>query len=322
MFNPLTLHRLLLVVALILCGGAYAADKKVAITQIVEHPALDAARRGVIDALKEAGFVEGENLEVTFQSAQGNPATAAQIARQFAGDRPDVIVAISTPSAQTMAAATRDIPIVFSAVSDPLAAKLVKDLERPGGNVTGTSDFSPIAEQLDLIREITPEARTLGVIYNAGEANSVALVEALKDLAAEKGFEIVEAVATRTSEVLGAARSVVGKADAIYLPLDNTVAAAVEAVIKVGIDARIPVYSADTAAVESGAVASLGFDYYDVGRQTGQQVARVLNGENPGDIPVERVKKLDLFLNKKAAAQMGVSVPPGVVERAETLIEE
>ena len=230
-------------------------------------------------------------MTLDYQNAQGNPATAAQIARKFAGAQPDVIIAIATPSAQAVAAATRELPIVFCAVSDPVGAKLVKDLDRPGGNLTGTSDFPPMAEQLDLIHELSPDAKVLGVIYNPGETNSVSMVNSLKQLASTKGFQVLEAAAPKSSDVLSAARQLAGKAHAIYIPLDNTVVSALEAVIKIGREAKIPVYSADTDSVQRGTVASLGFDYYDVGRQTGQQVVRVLRGEEPGEIPVERVKK-------------------------------
>jgi putative ABC transport system substrate-binding protein len=293
--------------------------RTVALTQIVEHPSLDAARRGILDELAAAGFTPGQNLKVDYQNAQGNPATAAQIARKFVGEQPDVIVAITTPSAQAVAAVTRELPIVFCSVSDPVGAKLVSNLDKPSGNITGTSDLSPIAEQLDLIRELSPKVKTLGVIYNPGETNSVSLVGLLKQLAPGKGFQVVEAAAPKSGDVLSAARQLAGKAEAIYIPLDNTVVSALEAVIKVGREAKIPIYSADTDSVGRGTVASLGFDYYDVGRQTGQQVVRVLRGEKPGAIPVERVRKLNLFLNPQAAEAIGMRIPDAVRQRAVNL---
>ena len=305
-----------LLLALPSFGFATEPSRTVALTQIVEHPSLDAARHGILDELAAAGFVSGQNLTVDYQNAQGNPVTAAQIARQFAGARPDVIVAIATPSAQAAAAATRTVPIVFCAVSDPVGAKLVSHLDRPGGNVTGTRDFPPLAEQLDLIRELSPAAQRLGVIYNPGETNSVSMVAALKPLASARGFQVIEAAAPKSGDVLSAARQLAGKAEAIYIPLDNTVVSALEAVIKIGRETKIPVYSADTDSVGRGTVAALGFDYYDVGRQTGQQVGRVLRGEQPGDLPVEGVRKLGLFLNPQAAAAMGVTVPDAVRRRA------
>lgn len=300
-------------------ASAFAAPS-VAITQIVEHPSLDACRQGIRDELAAQGFTVGETLEWTYESAQGNPTTAAQVARKFAGMTPDVIVAITTPSAQTAAAAARGTPLVFAAVTDPVGAKLVKHPGRPGGLITGVSDLTPIDRHMALVKRITPDARRLGVIFNPGEANSATLVALVKRHAPEHGMEVVEAGATKTADVLGAARSLVGKVDAIYLPTDNTVISALEAVLKVGMDAGIPVITGDTDSVKRGAVAALGFDYYDVGRQTGQVVARVLRGEKPGDIPVEYVKKLQLFVNPGAAAKMGVTLPAAMIEEAKEVI--
>ncbi|HRF62127.1 MAG TPA: ABC transporter substrate-binding protein [Candidatus Competibacter sp.] len=315
---PIFASGLTAILLLITSFFAFAAEspRTVALTQIVEHPSLDAARHGILDELAAAGYTPGQNLKIDYQNAQGNPITAAQIARKFVGDRPDVIVTITTPSAQAVVAATRELPVVFCSVSDPLGAKLVNNLAKPGGNVTGTSDLSPIAEQLDLIRELSPDVKKLGILYNPGEANSVSLVALLKTQASGKGLQVIEATAPKSGDVLSAARQLAGKAEAIYIPLDNTVVSALEAVIKVGRDARIPVYSADTDSVGRGTVASLGFDYYDVGHQTGQQVVRILRGEKPGDIPVERVKKLNLYINLQAAEAMGVTIPDPVRQRA------
>ena len=310
--------------AAVILGAAavtQAAEVTVAVTAIVEHPALDAVRDGVRDELEANGYIAGSNLEFVYESAQGNPVTAAQIARKFIGDKPDVIVAIATPSAQAAVAATSEIPIVFSAVTDPLGAKLISNYERPGGNVTGLSDMSPIAQHLDLIKEVTPAARRIGVAYNPGEANAVALVELLKEEAPGKGLEIVTASAPKSSDVLAAARSLVGKVDAIYVPTDNTIVTALESVIKVGIENGIPVFSGDTGSVSRGAVAALGFNYYDIGRQTGKLVLRVLNGENPGDIPVRVADGTDLFVNPTAAKKMGVSIPKPLLDRATKVVE-
>lgn len=299
-----------------------AEEHFVAITQIVEHPALDACRQGVQDELREQGFVEGTNLKWVYESAQGNPATASQIARKFAGDKPDVIVAIATPSAIAAASAARDIPLVFSAVTDPVGAKLVVSLEKPGGLVTGTTDMLPIPRHIDLIREILPQARRVGTIYNPGEANSVTLVERLRTALAEKGMLLQEAAANKTSDILGAAKSLVGNVDVIYLLTDNTVISAVEAVIKVGEQNSIPVIAADTDTVKRGAVAAYGFNYYDVGRQTGNMVAAILNGKAPADLPVGYVEKLELYLNPGAAARMGVVLPEALLARAKEIVKD
>lgn len=302
-------------------GLAQAADQKtVAITQIVEHPALDAVYQGVRDELAERGYKEGENLKIMHESAQGNSAIASQIARKFVGENPDVIVAIATPSAQTVAAAARNLPVVFSAVTDPVAAKLVASLEAPGGNISGVTDMLPLDRHIDLLQRLVPDAKRIGTVYNPGEANSVALVELLEQSLAKRGMELVRGAATKTSEVLGAARSLVGKADAIYLTTDNTVISAAEAVVSVGERAKIPVFAADTATVSRGAVAALGFDYYDLGRQTGAMVARILEGANPGDMPVESIDTLDFFVNPAAAERMGISLSEDVISEAEEVV--
>jgi putative ABC transport system substrate-binding protein len=300
---------------------ASAQTVKVAVTAIVEHPALDAVRDGVKDALEAAGYKVGGNLVFSYKSAQGNPATAAQIARQFAGEAPNVIVPISTPSAQAVVAATRDIPVVFSAVSDPVGAQLVKTMEKPGGNVTGLSDMSPVAEHIALIKEILPNVKTIGYLYNAGEANSVSLLAVLKAEAAKAGLKVVESAATKTAEVQGAARSLVGKADVIYVPTDNTIISALESAVGVAIEAKLPLFTADTDSVKRGSVAALGFNYYDVGKQTGAVVARILKGEKPGDIAVRIAAGSDLAINKSSAAKMGVTFPEAVLKRATQVVE-
>ncbi|MAA63353.1 MAG: ABC transporter permease [Alteromonadaceae bacterium] len=304
-----------------LTGLVHAAPKVVAITQIVEHPALDAVYKGVKDELTEEGFAEGTDVTYMHESAQANTATAAQIARKFVGDQPDVIVAIATPSAQTVAAAAREIPVVFSAVTDPVGARLVKSLDKPGANITGITDMLPIDKHLDMMLRIVPDAKRIGTVYNPGEANAVALVEQLDAKLKARGLTLVKAAATKTSEVLAAARSLVGNTDAIYLTTDNTVISAAEAVISVGERAKIPVFAADTATVSRGAVAALGFDYYDVGRDTGKVVARILNGEKPGDIAVTGVEELSLHVNPAAAKRMGVTLSDDVISSAAEVIE-
>jgi putative tryptophan/tyrosine transport system substrate-binding protein len=309
------------VLACAVANTAVAADKFVAITQIVEHPALDACRKGVRDALADAGYVVDKNLKWSFQSAQGNIATATQIAKKFVGDGPDVIVAIATPSAQMVVGATKDIPVVFSAVTDPVGAKLVSNWEKPGKNVTGTSDMLPLDQHLKMIKRAMPDAKRIGILFNPGEANSVSSVADAKKVAPAMGLSIAEGPAPNSSGVLAAARSLVGKVDAFYVPTDNTVVSAFEAVVKVGIDAKIPVFAADTDSVARGAVAALGFNYYEVGRQTGRMVVKILKGENPGNIPVAMLEKLDLFVNPGAAGKMGITLPAAMVGEAKKVVK-
>ncbi len=300
---------------------ALAADKSVAVTAIVEHPALDAARDGVKDELKAAGFESGKNLKFEYQSAQGNNGTAAQIARKYVGDKPDVIVAIATPSAQAVVAATRDIPVVFSAVTDPVAAKLVKTWDASGTNVTGVSDMSPLDKHVELIRKIAPSAKRVGVIYSPGEANSVAIIEALKKAMPAAGLTLVEGAAARTVDVASAAQSLVGKVDVIYAPTDNNVMSAFEGIVKVAQQAKIPVVAADTDAVKRGAVAALGLNYYDLGRQTGKMVARILKGEAPGKMASQVSTTFELHVNPAAAQKQGVVLSEDFVKTAKVVVK-
>lgn len=300
--------------------AAPAADKSVALTAIVEHPALDAARDGVKDELKAAGFEAGKNLKFEYQSAQGNTGTAAQIARKYVGARPDVIVAIATPSAQAVVAATKDIPVVYSAVTDPVAAKLVKTWDASGSNVTGVSDLSPLEKHLELIKKVAPAAKRVGVIYSPGEANSVAIVEALKKACAAAGLTLVEAAAARTVDVPSAAQSLVGKVDVIYAPTDNNVMSAFEGIVKVAQASKIPVVAADTDAVKRGAVAALGLNYYDIGRQTGKVVVRILNGEAPGKIASQTSPSFELFVNPAAAQKQGIALSDELLKTAKVVV--
>lgn len=297
------------------------ADSSVAITQIVEHPALDAARKGVKDELAANGLVAGKNLQWTYESAQGNGTTAAQIAKKFAGKNPNVIVAIATPSAQTMASAARSSNIVFSAVTDPVGAKLVSNMDHPGGNITGVTDLTPINKHMALVKRIVPNAKSVGVIYNPGEANSVTLIKLVNQYAPQHGMKVVEAGASKSSEVLSAARSLVGKVDAIYIPTDNTVVSAFSAVVKVAYSAKLPLIAGDTDSVKQGAAAALGFNYYDIGRQTGKMVMKILNGTKPGDIAVEGVDKMELFVNPSSAKKMGITLKPQLIAEAKEVIK-
>jgi putative ABC transport system substrate-binding protein len=290
--------------------GALAQDKvKIGIMQIIDHPALNAVRQGFIDAMKEVyGYVEGENIEYDAQSAQGDVATANTIARKFVTEKVDLIVSIATPTSQAAVNATRDIPIVFSAVTDPVSAGLVKNLEKPGGNVTGISDMTPVARQIALIKFLFPEAKRIGTLYNAGEVNSVVTNELAKKACAELGLELVEATVASTADVAMAAQSLLGKVDAIYVSTDNTVVSALDAVGNVCLTNKIPLILADPTTIGKGALCALGFDYYLHGRQTADIVARILKGEKPGDIPVEFAKKLSLLVNQKTVDALGLSM--------------
>lgn len=304
-----------------LLAAVPAQAQSVAVTSIVEHPALDAVKDGVHQALVAAGYTEAKGLKWQFQTAQGNNAIAAQIARKYVGDKPDVIVAIATPTAQAVVAATKTIPVVFSAVTDPVAAQLVPGVGPSGTNVTGVSDALPLEKQIDLIKKVVPNAKKIGMVYNPGEANSVVVVKQLRELLPKAGLTLVEATAPRTVDVGAAARSLVGKVDAIYTNTDNNVVSAYEALVKVGEAAKIPLIAADTDSVKRGAIAALGVNYHDLGVQTGRLVVKILKGAKPGDLAWETSSKLELYVNPGAAARQGVTLPDSLIKSATKVVK-
>ena len=296
------------------------AVKSVGITAIVEHAALDSARKGVEDELKAQGWVVGKNLKVTYQSAQGNAATAGQIARKFVGDKTDVIVAIATPSAQAAVAATKNIPVVFAAVTDPVAAKLVKSWNASGTNVTGVSDRLPLAPQIDLLLKVKPGAKRVGYVYSPGEVNSVVVLKELKAELAKRGMTVVEAAAPRTVDIPSATKSLVGKVDVMYTSTDNNVVSAYEAMVRVAQEAKLPLVASDPGSVKRGATAALGMNYYDMGRQTGKMVVRILKGEKPGSIAVEEGRTTMLELNAKAAREQGATLSAALLKEGKVIV--
>ncbi|QJD60371.1 ABC transporter substrate-binding protein [Pseudomonas sp. gcc21] len=311
-----------LAVALATPFSSVAAEtKSVAATAIVEHPALDSVRDGVRAALEEAGYTVGDNLKWQYQTAQGNTATAGQIARKFVGDKPDVIVAIATPSAQSVVASTKSVPVVFAAVTDPVAAQLVRNWEASGSNVTGVSDELELDRQMELIKRVLPEAKRVGMVYNPGEANSVVVVERLRELLPTLGMTLVEAAAPRTVDVGSAARSLVGKVDVIYTSTDNNVVSAYESLVKVGMDTKTPLIASDTDSVKRGAIAAMGIDYYQHGVQAGKLAVRVLEGEAPGTIAPEKSGELSLYINRSAAKAQGVTLSQELVDSAAEIID-
>ncbi|MBQ6656314.1 MAG: ABC transporter substrate-binding protein [Ottowia sp.] len=299
--------------------AAVVQPKAVSVISIVEHPALDAIRDGVKEELEAAGYKD-DKLKWQYQSAQGNTGTAGQIARKYIGEKPDVIVAIATPSAQAVVAATKEIPVVYSGVTDPVAAQLVPSWEASGTNVTGVSDLLPLDGQADLIRRIVPAAKRVGMVYNPGEANSKVVVDEFKRILPAKGMELVEAAAPRTVDIPSAVRSLAGKVDVIYTNTDNNVVSAYESLAQAAGELKIPLVAADTDSVKRGAVAALGQDYRGIGRQTGRMVVRILAGEKPGTIPSETGKQLDLTINAKAAEAQGVTLSEDIVKEANEVL--
>ena len=290
----------------------------VSVSQFVEHPALDAVLHGFQDYLQEKGIA----VKYTIHNAQANMGTATQIAQQMVGEKADLLVAIATPSAQTCvqalskAPAELKRPLLFTAVTDPVAAGLIKDLQHPDSGITGVSDLLPVKEHIMMVLSFNKDIKKLGLLYNAGEANSKATIASIKALRAELGFDTVEATAAKTADVYQAAKSLVGKVDAIFIPTDNTIISALESVIKVGVQNKLPVFAADVDSVKRGAVAAMGFDYYKHGYQTGAIAERILQGEKPENIPVQFQTDLQLYINAKYAKKMGIVPPEALLKKA------
>ena len=307
-----------LIVALV-GGCASTEENKVGISQIVTHPALDATRQGIMDGLEEKGYIEGENIQYDYQNSEGDMSLVASIAQKFVSDKVDLIVTIATPNSQAAISAAEgtDIPVVFSAVTDPVGAGLISDWDsHPEENVTGVSDMIVVQDDVELIIAIIPSVEKIGTLYNAGESNSVFLVEKLKEACDAKGIEVVEKTVATSADVLAAAQSLVGQVDAIWVGTDNTVVTGLEALIGVCEDNDIPFFPSDDPSIERGGIAAYGFDYYDIGVQTGRMIARVLDAGSANSIKVEKGEIISLSINTEAAESMGVTIPQDLIDKA------
>jgi len=292
------------------CLSLFAAEKmiKIGITQIVDHPALNAVRDGFIDAMAEYGYIEDKNVSYDKQNAQGDITAATTIAQKFVSEKVDLILSIATPTSQAAVNATTEIPIVFSAVTDPVGAGLVKNLDNSGNNVTGISDLTPVKKQFQLIKKMFPDAKNVGTIYNAAEANSVLTNELAKQACKELGLKLIEATVSTSADIFLSAQSLVGRVDAVYISTDNTVVSALDAVVQVTNSNDIPLILADPTTIEKGALVALGFNYYQHGRQTAPIAVKILKGTKPSDIPVEFAKNVELWVNIKTAREIHTSI--------------
>jgi len=308
----------------LMSGCGPTTEYKIGLTQFATHPAADAGREGFIDALTDAGFVEDVDVEYDYQNPEGDATTEQTIAQKFVNDKVDLIFSFGTRISQQCINATEgtDIPVVFCAVTDPVAAGLVSSWEHPGENVTGTSDMIEVASTVDLILEIVPGVTRLGTIYNAGEVNSVVLADKLKEVCSPLGIEVVERTVSTSADVPVAAQSLVGRVDAVWVGTDNTVVSGLGAVIGVCEDNQIPFFPSDDPSIELGGIACLGFDYYDVGYQTGEMAVRILNGTSACDIPVELGKTFSYTMNTAAAERYGVTIPQAILDKALTIYKK
>lgn len=308
------------------CGGdkkeAVKKDAKVnvGIVQLVEHAALDAANKGFVEGLASKGYKEDQNIAFDRQNAQADQSNLQNIAHRFVNNKVNLICAIATPAAQTVANVTSDIPIVATAVTDYKTAKLVKDNAKPGTNVTGTSDMNPVKEQLDLLLKIVPNAKAVGVIYCSSEVNSQLQTDILKKAAADKGIAIKEATVSNVNDIQQAARSLVGNVDAIYVPTDNVLASAMPTLSTVTEEAKLPVICGEGGEVKAGGLATLGVDYYKLGFQAGEMAADILSGKSkPADMAIQTQKEFNAIVNMKVAEKIGVKIPEDVLKGAEVV---
>lgn len=306
------------------CGGdKKEAPKKaekvnVGIVQLVEHAALDAANKGFVEGLASKGYKEGQNIAYDRQNAQADQSNLQNIAHRFVNNKVNLICAIATPAAQTVANVTSDIPIVATAVTDYKTAKLVKDNAKPGTNVTGTTDMNPVEQQLDLLLKVVPNAKSVGTIYCSSEVNSQLQVDILKKAATAKGVTIKEATVSNVNDIQQAARSLVGKVQAIYVPTDNVLASAMPTLVSVTEEAKLPVICGEGGMVKAGGLATLGVDYYKLGFQAGEMAADILSGKSkPADMAIQAQKEFKAIVNLKEAEKIGLKVPEDVLKGAE-----
>ena len=290
------------------------ADKKkdvfrIGISQFITHQSLDATREGFVDELAKQGYVEGKNIEIDLQNAQGEQRNLKTISQQLA-ESSDVVLAIATPSAQSLANTTQTTPVIFSAVTDPVSAKLVESREHPGGNVTGTSDQSSdaISTQINLIKKVLPKAKTIGILYTQSEPNSVVQKDEAKRLLEEKGFTVVEKTILDSNNVKAAAESLMAEVDMVFVPTDNIISSTMETVKQVSIKHKVPVFGGSTEMIAVGGLYNYGTNYEELGRQTARMLIRVLKGEKPENIAVELPEKLELHTNKEMADALGIDI--------------
>lgn len=291
-------------------GSKETGKLTVGIVQYMDHSALDAAREGFISALKENGYVDGDNITIDLQNAQGDQSNLSTISDRFVSNKVDLVLAIATPAAQSIAGKTTEIPILATAVTDFVSAKLVDTAEAPGGNVSGTTDMNPIKEQIDLLTKLAPEAKTVGVLYTSSEDNSILQAKLAKETIEKKGLKYVEVTVSNSNDVQQATQSIVGQCDAIYIPTDNTFASAMPVVYGVTAKSKTPVICGESGMVDNGGLATLGINYKKLGYQTGLMAVKILKGEaKTATMPIESASEFDFAINGQVAKEIGLTIP-------------
>jgi len=299
------------------CGNQKEDTGKfqIGVVQIVEHTSLNTIRETMVEELIALGI--GDQVEIDYKNASGDQNNLNTICQKFASDKKDLIVAIATPSAQAAVNATEEIPVVFSAVTDPVSAGLLNDLENPNANATGTSDYVDAEKILDLALKITPEIKTIGFIYSSSEANSKVVIEKAKTYVTSKGLKYEEIAVTNLSEVQQAGISLAGKVDAMFAPIDNTIASAMDVLSEVCVEKKVPFYVSADSMVADGGFATEGIDYVDLGKETAAIIKQIYEGKKVADIPVVILKDTKTYINKTIAGKIGVTIPDDIAGSAE-----
>ena len=293
---------------------------KVGVLQFVSHPSLDLIYKGIQDGLAEEGYKD-DQLKIDFMNSEGDQSKVATMSKQLVANGNDLVVGIATPAAQGLASATKDLPVIMAAITDPIGANLVKDLKQPGGNITGVSDHNPAQQQVELIKALTPNVKTIGALYSSSEDNSKTQVEEFKAYAEKAGLTVETFAVPSTNEIASTVNVMTSKVDAIWVPIDNTIASAFSTVVSSNQSAKKPIYPSATAMVEAGGLASVVVDQHDLGVATGKMIAQVLKGAKPADTPVNVFSTGKSVINKKLAQELGITIPDSVLKEAGQVIE-
>lgn len=310
------MKRILSILVSILVVASLFANIQIGIGTIREHPTLDLIRDGIIDELDENGLLD--NIDIDFQSAEGDMNVAVTIAQKFVSENKDIIISITTPLSQACAAATTEIPLLFSAVTNPIGAGLIEHFGLNSGNIAGISDMTPVVTQLKLLKLLVPDAEKVGIIYNPGEDNSVTITEIAKEGAKQLDMEIIEIIGSTTGDMISSLNSLIDEVDAIYIGSDNTAASCIETIGNVIENNKIPMITANITMARSGGIAGFGFNPYKIGRLTGKQAIELINGTSINEIESKLmdVDALDLFINMDLADELGIEIPDELVQKA------
>jgi len=308
-------------IGVVFSGCSEKGEYTIGIVQIVEHPSLDTIRQSFIDKLEAEGYVDGENIVIDYQNAQNDQSNLNTICKKFVNNKYDMIMAIATPSAQAAVGATNEIPIVFAACTDPIGSNLVNNMDKPGGNITGTSDAVSAEMIMKLADDMTPGFNTIGALYNSSETNSISVVDDLEEYAEANGMEVIRGTVSSSSEVQQVTNSLVGKVNILFSPIDNTIASAMAIAGKIARDTDIPFYVSADSMVKDGALATYGINYTILGQETGEMAVQIIEGKDPGEIPVRTMSDMDIYLNKTTAEEIGITIPEDIIEQAAEIFE-